>query len=594
MDTEQLIKDLFLNREIYGTEPRFINNYVVYINNDTDSIRNIFLYDILKKKEKQLTTYKNPVMGFDVIGDRYIFVPVNHYKENHIYDIISGNMKILKKNLRGVKILHPYNKNSFLVTTNNLTFRKVNCMTLKVNIAFNTKYSRFFVDKNLDIMTYTVKKNNSLLLYYKDDLVDKGDRIYIKAVSYDDKYIYYNKHTNNDQSQFIIYDTMKKESKVLYKYSGSIPTYIKDNTGYITGIGVYYHDMKYIMFAEDDNHIKNVINHCKCNNFKVIDSNNSYWILKIMPSNTSSYYILYNKKDEEIIKLYVILKNLDKYKFMEEKVMIVKASDGLHVPCFVNVPGANKPHPTIFMIHGGPYSRYEHKFDPESQFFVSMGYATVRINFRGSVIDHNYKRMGIGQYGDKMISDIIDVTKYFINNGITDKNKVGVYGFSYGGYATLMAMIRESQLYKFGIACMGLINVKRRLLGDPSYMNLIKKSVDNPFPKDILTDATNKRISPEYHYKKIKGDLLLIYGKKDIYERNDFKIMYNKMKEHGQNVDILGYDEGHGIYKKENIMDMWLNISKFLKKYLVDYEYKYHKYKRKYMGLKNEDIYEGV
>lgn len=124
----------------------------------------------------------------------------------------------------------------------------------------------------------------------------------------------------------------------------------------------------------------------------------------------------------------------------------INARDGLQIPVYVTrPPGQKEPAPTVVLVHGGPYmrgARWEWRDD--AQFLASRGYVVIEPEFRGSR-GYGFKlfRAGWKQWGQAMQDDIADAALWAVKQGYADPKRIGIAGASYGGYATLMGLIRN-------------------------------------------------------------------------------------------------------------------------------------------------------
>jgi hypothetical protein len=93
------------------------------------------------------------------------------------------------------------------------------------------------------------------------------------------------------------------------------------------------------------------------------------------------------------------------------------------------------------------------RVDMRSQRLVQSGYVVLRLDNRGSS-NRGLAFESVIRYdmGHLELDDQIDGIRYLIKQGITDKTRVGIYGWSYGGYMSAMALVRASDVFKLGIA----------------------------------------------------------------------------------------------------------------------------------------------
>src|SRR5262249_48828324 len=153
------------------------------------------------------------------------------------------------------------------------------------------------------------------------------------------------------------------------------------------------------------------------------------------------------------------------------------------IPMFVRRPAAcanaDRPCPVIVHFHGGPEGQSRPGFSPILQFFVDAGFIIVEPNVRGSSgygrtwldSDNGAKRL-------QVITDLEDaaihVKRAFARNGVAPR--VGVFGGSYGGYATLMSMTRFAGAFDAGVSNVGIANLVTFLQNTAAYRRALRVS----------------------------------------------------------------------------------------------------------------------
>lgn len=231
-------------------------------------------------------------------------------------------------------------------------------------------------------------------------------------------------------------------------------------------------------------------------------------------------------------------------------------TDGLIVHGQVTLPKENKEgqlYPFVTLIHGGPHGpRDWHFFDSEVQLFANRGYAVVQVNFRGSGgYGQVFEHMGHKHWGTDMIRDITEGTKAAINQFSLDAKKGCVYGASYGGYAAMMASVRQPDMFSCVIGYVGLYNLSYAF----SESDTAQAYGGLGYLKRVLgTDEAELRAnSPVYHADKIKADVMIIHGDKDArVPVINAKAMIKALSAVDNEPEYLNFSQsGHGVYDEQ-------------------------------------------
>ncbi len=223
----------------------------------------------------------------------------------------------------------------------------------------------------------------------------------------------------------------------------------------------------------------------------------------------------------------------------EVRVVRYKSSDGLEIPAYLVLPkGAPaKNLPTIMMPHGGPWGRDTWGYFSYAQFAANRGYAVLLPNFRGSTgFGKKFLDAGNRQWGDKMQDDITYGVKYLVAEGIADPKRVGIWGGSYGGYATLAGITFTPDLYAAAVAEVAPSNLITLLETIPPYWESV-----------LITQGAN-----DPRVNKRESDQIVIA----LRERN-YPVEY-----------LVAPDEGHGYARPVNNMAVIAAAERFLAKHL--------------------------
>jgi dipeptidyl aminopeptidase/acylaminoacyl peptidase len=246
--------------------------------------------------------------------------------------------------------------------------------------------------------------------------------------------------------------------------------------------------------------------------------------------------------------------------------------DGMTIHGYLTLPVGVKAEnlPVVVNPHGGPWARDNWDFNPEVQFLANRGYAVLQMNFRGSTgYGRKFLESSFKKWGQEMQNDITDGVQWLIKEGIADKNRVAIYGASYGGYATLAGVTNTPELYAAAVDYVGVSNLFTFMEAIPSYWEPYKKMlyemVGDPNTKDSIMMKAN---SPVFHVDKIKTPLFIAQGANDprvVQAESDQ--MVEALKNNGIIVEyMLKKDEGHGFRNQENRFDFYNSMIAFLDK----------------------------
>src|SRR5262249_42008473 len=142
----------------------------------------------------------------------------------------------------------------------------------------------------------------------------------------------------------------------------------------------------------------------------------------------------------------------------------IPASDGVAIHGFFTVPlGADKKTapPLVVLVHGGPHGvRDLWGYNPEVQLLASKGFAVLQVNYRGSGgYGRSYMEAGYKHWGDRVVMDIVDATRWLVGKGMADEKRVCIYGGSFGGYAALQATILAPDLFRCAVGYAGVYDL---------------------------------------------------------------------------------------------------------------------------------------
>ena len=256
--------------------------------------------------------------------------------------------------------------------------------------------------------------------------------------------------------------------------------------------------------------------------------------------------------------------------FLNKKQKITyKARDGLQIEGFLTLPQNKKTNlPTIVFPHGGPISFNNDGFDYWTQFFTNRGYAVLQMNFRGSYgYGFDFMKQGLASWGLSMQDDIEDGTRWLINQKIANKGKICIVGASYGGYAALMATIKDPELYQCVISFAGVSDIENLVISSKKYIgyDVVKKQIGSDF-------SELWQRSPLKHVDKLSKPILLIHGSDDrVVNVRQSKKLYNKLISKKHKVEFLELEQGdHYLSNNQHRILTFKKMDEFLQNYLTE------------------------
>lgn len=428
---------------------------------------------------------------------------------------------------------------------------------------------------------------NSILMYretedapFKEVLVTNfRESVEPLFFSFDNKFVYASSNLGRDKSAIVKFDIANgKEMEMMYENPNvdvSGLSYSKKRK-VLTAISYVKEkrEMKFLDAVAEKryNRLKKELG-----DYEVViagaNKNEDKFLVRTYSDRSLGSYYFYDQASDKLSKIAEVSPWINESELAVQKPVSYTSRDGLTINGYLTLPvGVEaKNLPVVMNIHGGPWARDNWGFNPEVQFLVNRGYAVLQVNYRGSTgYGRKFWEASFKEWGKKMQDDVSDGVKWLISEGIANPKKVGIYGGSYGGYATLAGLAFSPELYACGVDYVGVSNLFTFMKTIPPYWEPFRKMmyemVGNPETDSALFVAA----SPVYHADKIVAPLFVAQGKMDprvnIAESDQ---MVDAMKKRGIDVEYLVKDnEGHGFRNQENRFDFYGSMEKFLAKHL--------------------------
>ena len=243
-----------------------------------------------------------------------------------------------------------------------------------------------------------------------------------------------------------------------------------------------------------------------------------------------------------------------------------------NIPAWIYKPAGKGPHPVIIAIHGGPEGQSRPSFSSTYQMWLNkLGATVIRPNVRGSAgYGKHYMSLDNGFKREDSVKDIGALLDWIATQPDLDKNRVAVFGGSYGGYMVLASAVHYSDRLKAAVDVVGISNFVTFLENTQDYRRDLRRAEYG----DEREPAMRKHlqgISPLTHVDKIKIPMLVVQGENDPrVPVTEAVQVVEALRTQGQPVWYMNaLNEGHGYRKKENRNVYQQASIMFLQEYLV-------------------------
>jgi len=180
---------------------------------------------------------------------------------------------------------------------------------------------------------------------------------------------------------------------------------------------------------------------------------NTMVIYNVGPRDPGTYYLLHKGQLQSVGSRQPLLESEN---LADLKYITYDSRDGQPISAYLTVPQGDGPFPLIVLPHGGPFVQEVVAYDEWGQMLANNGYMVVQPQYRGSfgfgLKFHKDSFTNGGQGGYMMQDDKDDVALHLVRRGLVDPERIAMFGWSYGGYAALVAASRTPQIYQCVIA----------------------------------------------------------------------------------------------------------------------------------------------
>ncbi|MDO9069006.1 MAG: S9 family peptidase, partial [Deltaproteobacteria bacterium] len=550
-------KNRDINRFYWGT-----NNIILYLqDNEGDENYRLYRLNLDTKKINCLTDFNNSnasIIDFYAKKPDEIIIGLNKRdpEASDVYrlNIITGELIMIEQN--------PGNVRSWMVDNDG---------TVRIAYAEDVLYRK---DKNSPFEKLS-------------DLKKQDDTFTIKYFTTNNKNVYAYSNIGRDKIAIVEYDLdANRETKVLFEdplydaFGDDERDYFEYSTSKQKLIYALYTAEKRTLYFFDEG-MKNIYEKLKSKigkyeiQFTSISDDFNTFIIYASSDKSEGTYYLYDRNNDKLQLLSKATPWLKETEMAEMKPIQYKSRDGLIIHGYLTVPKGRKAEnlPVIVNPHPGPQWRNSWGFNEFVQFFANRGYAVLQVNFRGSEgYGKKFMQAGFKQWGLKMQNDITDGVNWLIDQGIADKNRIAIFGWSYGGYAALAGVAFTPDLYACGIDFWGISNYFTLYKSFPPQWKPYMEEINRRWGNAVADSIQMYNTSPVFHVKNIQAPVFIGQSANDrrvVFQHSEQ--MADELKKHNKEYEyVLVEGEGHALTNENKIIELMKKVEAFLSKHMLN------------------------
>jgi dipeptidyl aminopeptidase/acylaminoacyl peptidase len=398
--------------------------------------------------------------------------------------------------------------------------------------------------------------------------------------TFDNKKLYAASNLGRDKSEIVIFDpeTGKETESLFANEQVDVENLSYSKKRKVITKAYYTTDKVHYKFFDDESEamykrVKKELPDYDCY-FTSTNTNEDKYLIRTYSDRSLGAYYFYDYVTDELSLIGEVSPWMNEEQMAPMKPIQYTSRDGLTIYGYLTLPvGVEaKNLPLVVNPHGGPWARDQWGFNPEIQFLANRGYAVLQMNFRGSTgYGREFWEISFKQWGQTMQDDITDAVKWAISEGIADKDRVAIYGGSYGGYATLAGLAFTPDLYRCGVDYVGVSNMFTFMNTIPPYWEPYRQMFYEMAGDPVKDSVMLAKVSPALHADKIVAPLFVAQGANDprvnLAESDQ---MVEAMKLRGVDVEYLvKNNEGHGFRNQENRFDFYRAMEMFLETHMM-------------------------
>jgi dipeptidyl aminopeptidase/acylaminoacyl peptidase len=346
-------------------------------------------------------------------------------------------------------------------------------------------------------------------------------------------------------------------------------SFVPPNGGAVVVVGIEQAGMR-ASLLDVQNGTETSLQHTRGNLVPLAQADNGGWICTHYDALHPVDLVRYSEEDGERASLTGLSErvDIDEERLVPAEDFRWRSVDGIEIQGWLYRTRGEK-HGTIVLVHGGPTSHAEDRFNAQIQYLASRGFDVLAPNYRGSTgfglpFQEAIKQDG---WGGREQKDIRSGIEALIEAGVAEPGRIGVTGTSYGGYSAWWAITHfDPEIVAAAAPICGMTDLALDYYATRPDLRPYSEEMMGGSPRDVPHRYRER--SPINSVKNIKGNLLIVQGSKDPNVTTDNVHAVTKaLEEHRIPYELLTFeDEGHGIARPKNLRVLYPRLAEFFHK----------------------------
>lgn len=301
-------------------------------------------------------------------------------------------------------------------------------------------------------------------------------------------------------------------------------------------------------------------------------------VMSYTAEQPATYHLL-DRDKQTLTELFTARPELKPYRLAPMHAVEGKSRDGYRLVSYLTLPAdiegdrPPQPLPMVLVVHGGPWARDIFGYRGDHQWLADRGYAVLSVNYRGSTgFGKAFVAASEKEHARKMHDDLIDMVEWAVDEGIAQKDKIAIFGTSYGGLASFVGATFTPEVFCCAVPVVGISNLQTLLESLPPYWagfaEYMYRSYGDPRTEDGRKLLAER--SPINKVDNIRKPMLIFHGVNDVRCKvAESDTIVAAMQARKIPVTYVVYpDEGHGFQKPANRLSYVVMAEAFFARHL--------------------------